>query len=370
MLQRSEALEDVLKLSGSDVAIDVAQIDLLGDFALPADGTNGNACRCTRSGGRRGWHHGGIRHGRPAGGAGDNASTSRHGPAKLALESLGDGTSVVLLGLAALHQDGEALEVGNLRTELEGDGDVGKVGHLDVGTSLVPAGALVAEEDDLPNAASPAAEVLLDVALVGLHYQLGQKDGPLFLGEMVGLVLDAGRARTAGMAAVGMAIALVRWEVARMPRPPVVGVMRMVRVPRMTRLSAATIRSVPVATAARALPVMTLLGPRPRPRAGARRTTRGGGVGTPPFAATAILGGGLALVVAAGVGAVLGRAGRRLVSLLLAATIGVTILALVSITVGSLGCFLRRAAAGSRSRPRSRPRPRRTTSAATSRVGP
>jgi len=156
---------------------------------------------------------------------------------------------VVLLGLAALHQDGKALEVGDLRTELEGDGNVGEVGHLDIGTALVLAGALVAEENDILNAAGLAAEIVLDVALVGLPYQLRHKQCPLLLGAGVGSVaLRAGRARSTTVVATAVTISLIMM----ITMPPVV----------VARLSTTTVRSVAVVAAARTLPVVTILGPR------------------------------------------------------------------------------------------------------------
>ena len=183
IVQRPEALEDVLKLGGGDVTINVTKVDLLGNLALSTGGCDGSAWDGrTRNSGRGSRRRGSIGHGRPARGTRNDASTGRHGTTELALQSLGDGATVVLLGLAALHEDGEPLKVWNLGAELEGSGDIGDVGHLDVGAALVPTGALVAEEDDFPHAASLAAEVVLDVALVGLHDQLRYEHGALLLG--------------------------------------------------------------------------------------------------------------------------------------------------------------------------------------------
>ena len=199
IVQRPKALEDVLELGGCDVPIDVTQVDLLGNLTLPSEICDGGAWNSrTRTGGRNIRRRGSIYYRRPTGGTRNDASTGRHGPTKLALESLGDGTTVVLLGLAALHEDGKSLEVRNLRAELERCGDVGEVGHLDVGTALVPAGALVAEEDDIPHTTSLPAEVVPNVALLGLHDQLRYEDGPLLLGEGInGIALGTLGARGA-----------------------------------------------------------------------------------------------------------------------------------------------------------------------------
>ena len=132
-------------------------------------------------------------------------------------------------------------------------------------------------------------------------------------------------------------ISLVGWEVAGVPTLPTV--MGAVIVSTMTRISATAVRSVTVPAAARAFPVMPILGP--RSRTGARRTARGRRVGTLPLAAAAVLG-GLVLIV-------LGRAGgRRLVGILFAIAVDLgTILALAlvgGVAVGSLGCLGRTAA--------------------------
>ena len=200
IVQRPEALEYVLELGGSDVPIDITQIDLLGNLALPSQGGDGGARNGrTRNGGRGIRYRGStICYRRPTGGTRHDASTGCHGTTELALESFGDGTSVVLLGLAALDEDGKTLEVGNLRAELKRGGDVGEVGHLDVGAALVPAGALVAEEDDVLDATSLPAEVVPDVALMGLHDQLRHEHGPLLLGKGInGIALGALGARGA-----------------------------------------------------------------------------------------------------------------------------------------------------------------------------
>ena len=379
IVQRPEALEDVLELGGSDVPVDIAQIDLLGDLAPPSQGGDGGTGNGRARNGGRGSRHGGssVCDRRPTGGAWHDASTGRHGTTELALESLGDGTAVVLLGLAALHEDGETLEVRNLRAELESGGDVGEVGHLDVGAALVPAGALVAEEDDVPDATGLPAEVVPDVALVGLHDQLRHEDGPLFLGEGISGIetIRTGRARSS-VAVMMTTIALVGWIIAGMWMSPVVMVVPMSMVV-VTRLAAPTVRSVTIAAAARALPVVTVLGPRPGTGARARRTTRRRRVGPLALAPAAVLGGL--------VGIVLGRAGgRRLVRLLLRllsssssgtaiVTLALVVVVVGGTAVGDLGCL-----GGAAARPRfgSGTRPRRATSAAAptataaSRVGP
>lgn len=377
IVQRPEALEDVLELGGSDVPVDIAQIDLLGDLAPPSYGGDGGTGNGRARNGGRGSRHGGssVCDRRPTGGAWHDASTGRHGTTELALESLGDGTAVVLLGLAALHEDGETLEVRNLRAELESGGDVGEVGHLDVGAALVPAGALVAEEDDVPDATGLPAEVVPDVALVGLHDQLRHKDGSLLLGERIcGIeTIRAGRARSSVAVVMMMTTTLVGWIIAGMWMSPVVMVVPMSMVV-VTRFAAPTVRSVTIAAAARALPVMTVFRPRPGPGARARRTTRRRRVGTLALASAAVLGGL--------VGTVLGWAGgRRLVGLLLLLSISssgaaVVTLALVVVVVGGtavgdLGCF-GGAAAGPRSGSGTRPRRAATAAAptATSGVGP